>query len=180
MKIYTIRHTSVQIDLGICYGQTDVEVAGSFDDEKDKTLSELRRILPVDKVFSSPLTRCKMLAEALFQNEEINFDNRLKELNFGDWEMKTWDEIYHTSEGKKWMDNYRLLPSLNGESYAKMKNRIEIFLDDLKKTEYSKVIVVTHAGVIRIMKSLIEKQPLEILFETYRPDFGSITEFEIE
>jgi len=180
MKIFAIRHTSVNINSGICYGQSDVSVAGSFEVEKDKTLSELRKILPGDKVFSSPLTRCKIFSEALFAGIEINFDNRLMELHFGDWEMKTWDEIYLTSEGKKWMDNYRLLPTLNGESYDEMKNRIEIFLDDLKKTEYSKVIVVTHAGVIRIMKSLIEKQPLEILFETYRPDFGSITEFEIE
>lgn len=179
MKIYTIRHTQVAVDSGVCYGQSDVHVAGSFDAEKDKTLSELRKILPVDKVFSSPLKRCKMLAETLFSGTEINFDNRLMELHFGDWEMKTWDEIYLTSEGKKWMNNYRLLPTLNGESYSEMKKRTEIFLDDLKKDEYAKVAVVTHAGVIRIMKSLIEKQPLETLFETYRPAFGSITEFEI-
>jgi alpha-ribazole phosphatase len=179
MKIFAIRHTQVTVDSGVCYGQSDVAVAGTFEAEKNKTLLELRRILPVDKVFSSPLTRCKMLAEALFQNEEINFDKRLKELCFGDWEMKYWDEIYCSSEGKKWMENYHLLPTLNGESYAEMKNRIEIFLDDLKKAEYAKVAVVTHAGVIRIMKSLIEKQPLELLFGTYRPDFGSITEFEI-
>jgi alpha-ribazole phosphatase len=179
MKIFAIRHTQVAVDSGICYGQTDVLLAGSFDAEKDKTLSELRKILPVDKVFSSPLTRCKMLAETLFPGTEITFDNRLKELHFGDWEMKTWDEVYLSSEGKKWMDNYRLLPTLNGESYAEMKNRIEIFLDELKKAEFAKVAVVTHAGVIRIIKSLVENQPLETLFETYRPAFGSITEFEI-
>ncbi len=179
MKIFAIRHTQVAVDSGVCYGQSDVPVAGSFEEEKNKTLAELRRILPVDKVFSSPLTRCKLLAEALFPGTEINFDNRLKELSFGDWEMKTWDEIYRSSEGKTWMDNYRLLPTLNGESYSEMKNRIEIFLDDLKKAEYAKVAVVTHAGVIRIIKSLVENQPLETLFETYRPAFGSITEFEI-
>ncbi len=179
MKIFAIRHTQVAVGLGICYGQTDVPVADSFEAEKDKTLAELGKILPVDKIFSSPLTRCKILAEILFPGKEITFDNRLKELHFGDWEMKTWDEIYLTSEGKKWMENYRLLPALNGESYSEMKHRIENFLNNLKKAEYAKVVVVTHAGVIRIMKSLIEKQPLEMLFDTYRPAFGSITEFEI-
>lgn len=179
MKILAIRHTRVAVEPGICYGQTDVSVAGSFNVEMEKTAMELRESLPVDAVFSSPLIRCKILAEALFPSAEISFDKRLMELNFGDWELKTWDEIYKSAEGKKWMNNYRLLAALCGESYPEMQQRIEHFIDDLKRLDYSKVVVVTHAGVIRIMKSLIEKQPLETLFETYRPDFGSITEFEI-
>jgi len=47
MKVHLIRHTTPDIDSGVCYGQTDLEVANTFADERDvihaKLLSMLRR-----------------------------------------------------------------------------------------------------------------------------------------
>ena len=178
MKIYAIRHTSVDVEPGICYGQSNVEVAGTFHQEK----ANLIRILKgkqIDRVYSSPLYRCHLLAEALFPNHSIEFDERLKELDFGDWELKTWDEIYADPKGKVWMDNYQALPTLNGESYPEMQLRISDFLTVLKTGSCTAVAVVAHAGVIRILKSLIEKVRIDELFETFKPAYGSITEFEL-
>ena len=99
MNLFAIRHTSVAVEPGICYGQTDVPVADSFIVEKEKLAAQLYNV-EFDKIYSSPLSRCKLLAENLFQKEQIVFDERLKELNFGDWELKTWDAIYSDSKGK--------------------------------------------------------------------------------
>ncbi|MCY1720120.1 alpha-ribazole phosphatase [Prolixibacteraceae bacterium Z1-6] len=178
MKIVAIRHTSVAVDPGICYGQTDVPVANSFQKEKDTVAAEIDGVL-FDKMYSSPLTRCKLLAKSLFEKEKIVFDDRLKELNFGDWELQSWDEIYADPQGKVWMDNYQNLPALNGESYPEMVKRVAAFLDGIKHEKYNCVAIVAHAGVIRILKSLIDKQPIDELFKTFKPEYGSVTEFKI-
>lgn len=178
MNLYLIRHTKVNIEPGICYGQADVGVAPSFPDEKENIRGTLEGI-SFDEVFSSPLYRCKILAESLMQGKKIVFDDRLKELNFGDWELKKWDEIYNSANGKIWMDDYQTLPTLNGESYPEMMDRISGFYSGLILKEYKNVAIFTHAGVVRILKSLIEKQPIEVVFRDFKPEYGSVTSFKI-
>lgn len=176
--IVVIRHTSVAVDPGICYGQSDVSVASTFHEEKDKVALRINDIC-FDAVYSSPLGRCKILAESLFEKKQLIFDNRLKELNFGDWELKSWDEIYAHPTGKIWMDNYQTLPTLNGESYPEMVARVKSFLSEITADKKGNIAIVTHAGVVRILKSLIEKQSINELFKTFKPAYGSVTEFEI-
>ncbi|WP_319478881.1 alpha-ribazole phosphatase [uncultured Draconibacterium sp.] len=178
MKIYAIRHTSVNVKPGICYGQTDVDVAESFYEEQKSLLQELEQV-SFDAVWSSPLLRCRKLAESLFTEREIHFDSRLKELNFGDWEMLSWDEIYAQPEGKIWMDNYQALPTKNGESYPEMVVRASDFIREIKKQKVENIAIVAHAGVIRILKSVIEKVPISQLFENFKPAYASVTVFEI-
>jgi len=44
MEVYIIRHTKVAVENGICYGQTDVALADSFQEE----LAVLKSQLPND------------------------------------------------------------------------------------------------------------------------------------
>lgn len=178
MKLYAIRHTSVNVKPGICYGQTDVDVAESFAKEQ-KCLSQEIEQVSFDVIWSSPLLRCRKLAGSLFPNEEIRFDSRLKELNFGDWEMLTWDDIYAQPDGKRWMDNYQTLPTKNGESYPEMVKRVSAFIREVEKLNVENIAVVAHAGVIRILKSVIEKVPISELFENFKPAYASFIVFEI-
>ena len=179
MNLFVIRHTSVDVEPGICYGQSDVVVvASTFLLEKEKVKSSIAEI-PFDAVFSSPFFRCKTLAESLIQKDKIVFDDRLKELNFGEWELKIWDAIYNSPKGKVWMDNYQTLPTLNGESYPEMVERISLFYSELNLKEYENVAIFTHAGVIRILKSIVEKQSIDELFTSFNPEYGSISKFKI-
>ena len=61
MILTLIRHTSVAVPKGVCYGQSDVALAGSFDSEAKVVCGRLkgRRF---DEVYSSPLSRCVKLA----------------------------------------------------------------------------------------------------------------------
>lgn len=65
MEIYMIRHTSVGVPKGTCYGWTDVPVADTFEQEAAETKRNLESMLDdnkLDIVFSSPLTRARKLA----------------------------------------------------------------------------------------------------------------------
>jgi alpha-ribazole phosphatase len=70
--IYLIRHTTPAVARGICYGQTDLEVTGSFHEEAEV----IRQHLPADigPVYSSPLNRCTLLAKELFPDRPIASD----------------------------------------------------------------------------------------------------------
>lgn len=178
MKIFAIRHTSVKVEPGICYGQTDVGLAKSFPEEKEKVLEEISSVC-FSVAFSSPLIRCKLLAESLFENKQIVYDARLKEMNFGEWELWDWDAIFEDREGRVWMENYQVNPTKNGESYPEMTKRVSAFLESLKGLERETIAIVTHAGVIRILKHLIEGVSIAELFENFKPAYGSVTQFEI-
>lgn len=162
MEILLIRHTTPNIDKGICYGQADIDVVETFDDEVQVIQEQLPKSINEYKVFSSPLVRCKKLAEQLFS--DITFDDRLKELNFGDWELKEWNDI-NKIELDKWMNDFVNLPAKNGESYIDLHERTTNFISELQQKQYKKVILVTHAGVIRSINAFINDIPLEKSFE---------------
>ena len=102
MEIYLVRHTTPNINNGICYGQTDVDLnfdtfESEFFDINDKLPADIHRY------YCSPLIRCSKLAERLAK--EIQIDDRLKELDFGSWENKKWSEL-DNKELSKWMVNF--------------------------------------------------------------------------
>ena len=53
MEIYLVRHTSVDIPAGYAYGQTDVPLRPSFEDEAEAVKKNLSGHT-FDKVWSSP------------------------------------------------------------------------------------------------------------------------------
>ena len=69
MDLIMIRHTSVGVPRGTCYGWTDVPVADTFEQEAAETLRDLQPLMPFDRVYSSPLTRARMLAEYYMRRE---------------------------------------------------------------------------------------------------------------
>ncbi|MGL5773670.1 MAG: histidine phosphatase family protein, partial [Bacteroidales bacterium] len=99
-----------------------------------------------DEIFSSPLSRCTLLAEQIGKPHRI--DQRLMEMNFGEWELLPWTEIYHSAEGKKWFGNYLHEAPPGGESFQSMLRRVSAFIGEVCTDDKVRVIV-THAGTIR-------------------------------
>lgn len=167
MEIYLIRHTQTVTQKGLCYGQTDVELADSFFDEAREILKKL----PANPlVFSSPLSRCTRLAQLI--SAESILDNRLLEMNFGDWENVAFAQI-ETEKLQCWTDNFVELAPPQGESFSQLYLRVESFWQDLLALENEQVVVVTHAGVIRAILAKALNLPLEKAF-AFCVDFASV------
>ncbi len=169
MEIYLVRHTTPNIEKGICYGQSDLGITDSFPSEVKKIHDQI----PVDeisRVYSSPLQRCKLLAKTF--NKEVIYDDRLKELNFGDWELKPWDAI-HSKELDPWMNDFVDIQVPNGESYAMLQQRILNFYTTLDHIAGEKIVIVTHAGPIRALLSNIRKIHLKDSF-TIQVAYGEV------
>ena len=166
MPVVLIRHTKPLIANGICYGQTDIMTnAGDIPVVVEK-VAHLKN--PI--VYSSPLRRCLILAENLSENEQI--DHRLKELNFGQWEMKPWNEIVG-KEAELWFANFVYTPCPDGESFHDLYLRAVSFFNEKLKTTTNDTIVVTHAGVIRALHAHVNNIPLEKSFDL-KVDFGEV------
>lgn len=173
MEIYLIRHTQTARQKGLCYGQTDVPLAEDF---FDKAREILKKMPANPLVFSSPLSRCERLAQLI--SDEIIFDNRLQELNFGDWENVLFPEI-DAEKLQYWTENFGTLAPPNGENFMQLYLRVESFWHDLLALENEQVVIVTHAGVIRALLAKILNLPLEKAF-VFCVDLGSVHKLRYE
>jgi alpha-ribazole phosphatase len=180
MNIYLIRHTLPDVLPGICYGHADLGVADSFATELQTLQAKLAHITnPV--LVSSPLRRCFILAESLAQHFDIsavNKDERLMELNFGDWELKSWADI---PQGvvNEWSDAHIKQAPPNGESYVDLHARAKAFFEELVSSQHEHVLVFTHAGVIRALVAEISGMPLTAAADI-EVDYGSVTHVVVE
>ncbi|WP_200979215.1 alpha-ribazole phosphatase [Echinicola sp. 20G] len=176
MEIHLIRHTTPQIAKGICYGQSDIEIADTFEEEVTLIKKNLPRLNPDFAVFSSPLTRCKKLAVNFFRSP-ITLDSRLMELNFGEWELKAWNDI-PKEEINPWMKDFVNTPCQNGESYQDLYQRCVDFLTELKSSDVQQAVIITHAGPIRAMNAYLNNIDLKDSFDL-KVDYGQVITFSM-
>lgn len=173
MEVILIRHTSVDVAPGICYGQTDVPLKTSFEEEATNTKAKLQAFGAFDQVYTSPLSRCVHLA-TYCNYPNAQKDNRLLELNFGDWEMKTFDEITD-SRLQEWFNDYLHVAPTNGESFSAQIQRVGNFLDELKEKGFSRVAVFAHGGVLLCAQIYAGTLKIEEAFRNLTPYGGIIS-----
>lgn len=153
MALYLIRHPEPQVEAGLCYGRSDIPLR----DPVDLVLAQLQPQLPEQYLlYSSPLQRCALLARALPVIPQ--FDERLQEMNFGEWELTPWDDI-GAAKMDAWISSGFAAEAHGGESYLQFQSRILSWLHELPVTEEK--VVVTHAGVIRVLLGYFNGWPLE-------------------
>ncbi len=183
MKLTLIRHTSLDVMPNICYGQSDVDVSINFDEEL-RVLREKLLHKEFDAIYSSPLLRCHKLAQALSTDETMNFtkrdiqlDNRLKELHFGDWELSSWDDIPRDIFDT-WANDYANMAPPNGETFSQLHARAKSFVKEVSDHSQGKhILVVTHGGLIRALIAEVLQMPLKRLFRM-SIDYASVTQLE--
>ncbi|MGM9734573.1 MAG: alpha-ribazole phosphatase [Prevotella sp.] len=149
MDIIMVRHTRVGVPKGICYGWSDVPVADTFEEEAANTKKQFEEILKEsapDIVFSSPLTRARKLAAYCGYDNPL-LDNRLKEMNMGEWEMQRYDEIKDDAL-QMWYNDYMHLRATGGEGFPDLYKRVSAFFDELRTKEYRRVAIFAHGGVL--------------------------------
>ena len=134
MEIYLIRHTSVDVPAGYAYGQTDVPLKPTFEEEAEEVKKGLSDHT-FDKVWTSPLTRCVRLANYC-GFPEAEREDRIKEVNFGEWEMKKWDDLTDPRL-ELWYKDWIHLPAGGGESYENQCRRVAQFLDELRHSGHT-------------------------------------------
>ena len=166
MKLFFLRHTSLNVEIDVFYGQTDLDVSDKFEEEV-KLIKKKIKNFNIDtnsiKVYSSPLKRCIKLTNKLTENYIV--DERIKEMNLGDWEMKKMSSI-SKKEKLDWENNLLSFKIPNGESNNEFLKRLKSFLEDIFKFNED-ALIVCHAGSINGMLSLLTKEPFDKMVKNY-------------
>jgi alpha-ribazole phosphatase len=163
VQLYLIRHPTPQVAAGTCYGRTDLALAEHVAAAAARIAAQLP---PQIAVFSSPLQRCRLLAEALHPAPRI--DPRLQEMNFGEWEMTPWDGIQREALDGWAADPLGYRPP-QGESVAELQQRVQHFVAEAHRNGLERAALVTHAGVIKVIvgeaRGLPAKKWMRLAFE---------------
>ena len=154
MELHLIRHPPAAVDPQVCYGRSDLPLAGPL----APALRHLRGLLPEDfALYSSPLQRCRLLAEELGRPQ---LDPRLQEIDFGEWEMRRFEDI-----GIEALDRWAADPlghrPPGGESAQDMAARALSFLADIRATAQKPVVAIAHGGPLRALAGHLLDLPPE-------------------
>lgn len=178
MIVYVVRHTSVVLDGNvICYGFTDIALRDTFEEEASVTQAQLEGI-EFDAVFTSPLSRAYKLANYCGYETTAIHDDRLKEMNFGEWELRPWAEIIGDEPTEEFFLRYITQAAPGGESQQMQYERVRDFMLEKKAQGLKQILVFCHGGVVNCARTMAGLCELNEAFATI-PHFGSITKLSL-
>lgn len=137
------------------HGETDAMRDGRYCGWSDPPLNATGRAqsaaltaaigsVPVDRVWSSDLRRC--VETAKFAGLKPVVDRRLREFNFGDLELRVWDDLDEVIQAS--LVDFDAFEAPGGESMPTFRDRVSDFFDALPAGRH---LVITHGGVIRLL-----------------------------
>ncbi|MGE7667433.1 histidine phosphatase family protein [Ureibacillus composti] len=144
--LHLIRHEKTQANIERKYlGWTDEPIINTYN----------QFILPIQpkKVYGSDLVRCEQTAKLYFPDVDYVGNKGLRELDFGDFEMKTYNQLKDHIHYRNWIDSPRDFTPPNGESFESFRERIlcTFFRIVIQPGEYTFVV---HGGVVRLLRSI--------------------------
>ena len=149
MVLYLIRHGKTAANEAHLYcGSTDLPLSQNGADE----LRQLHYEIPEDCVFyTSGMRRTEQTLELLFGNIPHHIDPRLREVDFGSFEMHSYEQLRTDPAYQQWLtgDNEANLPPC-GESGNQMRQRVLEALEQLLEKKQNAVIIA-HGGTVAMM-----------------------------
>ncbi len=176
MKVVLLRHPAPDIAPGICYGRLDValEPAAQRGLSQRATDPRLRGAI---RIWTSPARRCLELASVVARalSAELVVDERLQELDFGEWEGQHWNDVRRALLDE-WAASPEAFAPPGGEAGIALIQRVSAFVFDLR--DYRRdCVVVSHGGPLKILIALLAGQPIDLLAAP--PPVGSVTVMHI-
>ena len=167
-RIWLVRHGEPAETAGRCYGKLDVRLSAAGRVQMQRIAACLRAER-FDAIYASPRTRTTESARILAASHDCACqpDEGLGEIDFGDFEGLTYDEIAarYPALYRQWMESPTEVQFPNGESFAAMRLRVLRTFEKIRvRHEGGTVAIVTHGGVIRILLAWVLEMPDRNLF----------------
>lgn len=154
------------------HGETDWNVVGRAQGQNDQPLNErglaqvnlvgrhIREHFDVEMTWSSDLARCARTAEAL--GAPLRLTEAMREINFGEWEGRRWEEIRRESpEGiGQFMSGDPQFRPPGGESMSDVVGRARRFIEETRLLDADgDVAVVGHGGSLKCLLVVLLELP---------------------
>ena len=144
MKIYLYRH-------GMTPGNMKHQFIGWTDQHlAPEGVAELSKLPAEPKVvYVSPMLRCKETAGILFPNAKQIVVPGFKEINFGEFEEKSFEELSGVEKFQAWADSDQEDVIPGGEIKKDFTARVlKAFWETIAPLDTDEVYTVTHGGTI--------------------------------
>ena len=179
VRLILIRHAEAAHADGRCIGQTDLSLSTRGRASLTELVSPTGALADalqapegglVDAaVVSSDLTRARDTAAAIVGEFglPLTLDARLRELDFGEWDGRNWHELAMTEGAavREWMADWQHKAPPGGETVDMLATRVGDALDAISLMPHDSVVVVSHAGWIRVALCKLRDIPLARMFD---------------
>lgn len=176
--IFLVRHGAIETFTEKRFiGQIDLPLS-SMGRIQAAQLEKSFRDTAFSQAFCSDLKRAAQTADIICGNRNITAQPApaLREIHLGDWDgqpMAHIKERYPDLWQARGMDMGGFRPP-GGESFADLRHRAAAFIRQMAQGMTGNSLVVTHAGVIRVLLCHILQMPLSHLFRIHL-DYGGWT-----
>ena len=177
------------------HGETDdnscMKLSGHIDSKlsnlglsQSQKTSKFLKDYNIDYIYSSPSSRAVDTIKDLAKEKSLDIiiNDNLKEMNFGDFEGKTFKEI-QSSYSEEFENMIKLgfeYKYPNGENLIEFHNRISLYIDNIiKKNRDKSMLICAHAGAIRCIISHLLSKSYEYHWN-FKIDNCSVSVIEIE
>jgi alpha-ribazole phosphatase len=178
-RLVLVRHAETEESArGRCYGRLDVGLSP----EGRRSSEELGAVLaatPLVAVYSSPLLRSLDTATAIATAQALEpvVEDRLREIDFGELEGLTYDEIQDgwAELYRAWMERPTQVTFPGGEGFADLRDRVLSVIGAIRERHEGEAVgVVAHGGVVRVVLREVLELPDGAIFRLGL-DFGGVT-----
>jgi len=147
ITIDLIRHGEVAGRKHVARGRTD----NPLSDEGWEQLQAVKKCIGrVDKIATSPLKRCRLFAESC--DEPVLVLSDMQEIDFGDWEDKSADEVENQELLSRFFHDPCDFQAPNGEAFEMFTKRVlEAWETWLQQDMGEHRILLAHGCVIRVI-----------------------------
>lgn len=154
-EIYFIRHGLTKSNMEHRYlGRTDESLC----EQGINSLEKFNRA-EIDLVFSGPMKRCIETKEILFGCANSHTIDAWTEIDFGDFELKTYQELDGNSDYQAWIDSGGIIAFPGGESresfIARSMSGLDSMWDTARDKASNRLAAVVHGGNIMAILSSI-------------------------
>ena len=174
-RLILVRHCEPEEDArGLCYGRLDIGLSDAGRENAQRLAASLAR-LEWDAVYASPRLRARETAYAVAGTRDVLVDEGLRELDFGELEGRSYDEIAASDPElyRAWMERPTTVSFPGGESFAELKARALESLERIRAA-HEAAVVVTHGGVLRAGLAAWLSMPDEAIFRLDQR-YGGVT-----
>ena len=153
MTIYLIRHGKTEANEKHLYcGSIDLPLSDAGREELQSIRYDIQNV----RFLTSGMKRTNETLQILFGDVPYDVDPRFREVDFGIFEMHSYDQLKDNLEYQAWLtgDNEANIPP-QGESGMQMKVRVLEAFSEIKED----TCIITHGGVIAsIMEHLFPRE----------------------
>ncbi|MFT8349840.1 histidine phosphatase family protein [Clostridium saccharoperbutylacetonicum] len=183
IKVYLIRHGKTYCNEKQLYcGKSDVELSANGIKEL-KDISEKYKIHKYDFYFTSGAKRANQTMEIICSRNKYNVFDKLFEYNFGDFELKSYEDLKALKEYTAWIEDIEgKIKCPNGENKLEFRNRIKEGFIELINLLYEEntntAFGVLHGGSIGMLLEMLYDDSKK--FYEWQPKNGEGYELIIE